>query len=153
MPPTDVDSLSLNVRMAPVRIGAPSPLPSISLSRDHINEALLKSPDNGATLDLAHKNISDVGEDGAEELATVGRGNDAEGEGTLVRCDVLDSALSRKCLLIIGSRIALAHNRLTTLPMAFALLSHLRYLVLKSNNFTVFPDVVRVALLLLSILY
>ena len=41
------------------------------------------------------------------------------------------------------SRIALSHNRLTTLPMTFALLSHLRYLALKSNNFTVFPDVVR----------
>lgn len=27
--------------------------------------------------------------------------------------------------------------------MAFALLSRLRYLVLKNNNFTVFPDVVR----------
>ena len=41
------------------------------------------------------------------------------------------------------SRIALAFNRLTTLPMALALLSRLRYLVLKYNNFVVFPDVVR----------
>ena len=34
--------------------------------------------------------------------------------------------------------------------MAFALLSRLRYLVLKNNNFTVFPDVVRIMLILVS---
>ena len=34
--------------------------------------------------------------------------------------------------------------------MAFALLSRLRYLVLKNNNFTVFPDVVRIVLILVS---
>lgn len=58
-----------------LRNGVSSPLPSISLSRDHINEALCKSPDNGATLDLAHKGITDVGESGAEELANVGQEN------------------------------------------------------------------------------
>lgn len=42
------------------------------------------------------------------------------------------------------NRIALAYNRLTTLPMAFAVIARLRYLVLKNNNFTVFPHVVRV---------
>lgn len=49
--------------------------------------------------------------------------------------------------LCLAYRIALAHNRLTTLPMAFSLLSRLRYLVLKNNSFTVFPDVVRWMLL------
>jgi hypothetical protein len=39
--------------------------------------------------------------------------------------------------------MALGSNRLTALPMEFALLSRLRYLNLKNNNFTVFPDVVR----------
>lgn len=39
-------------------------------------------------------------------------------------------------------RIALAYNRLTTLPMAFALLSRLRYLVLRNNNFSTFPNIV-----------
>lgn len=63
-----------------------SPLPSVSLSREHITEAFAKSPDHGATLDLAHKNITDVGEDGAEELATVGREDDDEGDSMLVRC-------------------------------------------------------------------
>lgn len=38
--------------------------------------------------------------------------------------------------------MTLANNRLATLPMAFAVLSRLRYLNLKSNSFTVFPEVV-----------
>lgn len=40
-------------------------------------------------------------------------------------------------------RLALASNRLATLPMAFSLLSHLRYLNLRSNSFSAFPEVVR----------
>ncbi|KAI0950446.1 hypothetical protein AcV7_008910 [Taiwanofungus camphoratus] len=106
-----------------LRNGTHSPLPSISLNRQHIAEALSKSPDNGVTLDLAHKGLTDVGETGAEELATAGE--ESGTESTVVR-------------------IALAYNRLTTLPMAFALLSRLRYLVLKNNNFSVFPDVLTV---------
>lgn len=43
---------------------------------------------------------------------------------------------------MLSNRIALGYNRLATLPMAFALLSKLRYLNLKSNSFSVFPDVV-----------
>ncbi|KAH8106781.1 RAM signaling pathway protein-domain-containing protein [Cristinia sonorae] len=123
MIPSDADAL--NGRSTPARNGSLSPLPSVSLSREHITEALSKSPDGGATLDLAHKSLTDVGEDGAEELATIGRDDDDGTEGALIR-------------------IALAHNRLTTLPMAFALLSRLRYLVLKANNFTIFPDVLTV---------
>lgn len=65
-------------------LGMPSPLPSVSLSRDHITEAFKKSPDNGATLDLTHKSLTDVGEDGAEELANVGQGEDT-GESAVVR--------------------------------------------------------------------
>jgi len=44
-------------------------------------------------------------------------------------------------------RVALGYNRLATLPMAFALLARLRYLNLRANSFTVFPDVVRGSLL------
>ncbi|KAH9857083.1 RAM signaling pathway protein-domain-containing protein [Lenzites betulinus] len=102
-----------------------SPLPSLSLTRDHITEALVKSPDGGATLDLAYKGLTDVGESGAEELANVGLDEEIDSDSSVVR-------------------IALAHNRLTTLPMAFSLLSRLRYLVLKNNSFTVFPDVLTV---------
>lgn len=72
-------------RITPSRpIGVPSPLPSVSLSREHITEAFKKSPDSGATLDLTHKNLTDVGEDGAEELANVGQGEDT-GESAVVR--------------------------------------------------------------------
>ena len=62
-----------------------SPLPSLSLTRDHITDALAKSPDGGATLDLAYKGLSDVGESGAEELATVGQDKHTGTESTVVR--------------------------------------------------------------------
>ncbi|EMD38354.1 hypothetical protein CERSUDRAFT_113515 [Gelatoporia subvermispora B] len=98
-------------------------LSATSLSRHHIIEALENSSDDGATLDLAHKGLTDVEESGAEELANLGA--EADSESRVIR-------------------VALAYNRLTMLPMAFALLSKLRYLVLKNNNFSVFPDVLTV---------
>lgn len=58
------------------RNGALSPLPSASLTAEHITEALQQSPDNGATFDLTHRNLTDVGDDGAEHLATVGNNGD-----------------------------------------------------------------------------
>ncbi|CAL1705031.1 unnamed protein product [Somion occarium] len=125
MTSTDAESVTGRILAATNGVLSPGPLPSVSLSRDHITEALAKSPDTGATLDLTRKNLTDVGEDGAEELATVVRETDEEPDSTV-------------------ARITLAHNRLTTLPMAFALLSRLRYLVLKNNNFTVFPDVLTI---------
>ena len=66
------------------RNGASSPLPSVVLSHEHIFEALSKSADNGSTLDFAHKGLTDVGEAGAEEIATMGQ--EAEGSWTVVRC-------------------------------------------------------------------
>ena len=62
-----------------------SPLPSLSLTRDHITDALAKSPDGGATLDLAYKGLTDVGESGAEELATVGQDEEADTDSPVVR--------------------------------------------------------------------
>lgn len=83
MPPADADALT--GRSPTARNGVLSPgLSSVSLSRDHITEALAKSPDHGATLDLTHKNLTDVGE-GAEELATVVRDTDDETDGTVAR--------------------------------------------------------------------
>ncbi|KAG2348422.1 hypothetical protein BDR05DRAFT_980623 [Suillus weaverae] len=107
------------------RYGASSPLLSASLTEEHIAEALRQSSDNGATLDLTHKNLTDVGEDGAKHLATMGRNGSLDNESSVFR-------------------IALGYNRLATLPTAFALLSRLRYLNLQNNSFTSFPDVLTV---------
>ncbi|KAG1849124.1 RAM signaling pathway protein-domain-containing protein [Suillus subalutaceus] len=107
------------------RHGALSPLLSASLTEEHIAEALRQSSDNGATLDLTHRNLTDVGEDGAKHLATMGRNGSLDDESSVFR-------------------IALGYNRLATLPTAFALLSRLRYLNLQNNSFTSFPDVLTV---------
>ncbi|OAX40349.1 hypothetical protein K503DRAFT_768663 [Rhizopogon vinicolor AM-OR11-026] len=107
------------------RSGALSPLPSASLTEEHIAEALQQSPDDGATLDLTHRSLTDVGEDGAEHLATAGRNGSLEDESSILR-------------------VALGYNRLATLPTAFALLSRLRYLNLQNNSFSIFPDVLTV---------
>ncbi|TDL24713.1 hypothetical protein BD410DRAFT_785409 [Rickenella mellea] len=105
--------------------GRSSPMPLVSLTRTLVDEALVNSSDDGATLDFSHKNIVDVGELGAEELAQVGRGQDLVDESSVLR-------------------IALVGNRLATLPTAFALLSRLRYLTLRSNSFSVFPEVLTI---------
>jgi hypothetical protein len=55
-----------------------SSLPAVSLSHEHILEALQRSPDNGATLDLAHKHLADVSETAAEELFTLGKNKPPE---------------------------------------------------------------------------
>ncbi|KAH7927088.1 hypothetical protein BV22DRAFT_1103919 [Leucogyrophana mollusca] len=123
---SDVDRVAGRTSPYPTsKSGALSPLPSASLTEEHISEALDQSPDNGATLDLTHRNLTDVGEDGAESLATIGRTNSLEDDSSILR-------------------IALGYNRLATLPTAFALLSRLRYLNLKNNSFSVFPDVLTV---------
>jgi len=67
------------------RSGALSPLLSASLTEEHIAEALQQSPDNGATLDLTHRNLTDIGEDGAEYLATVVRDSSLEDESSILR--------------------------------------------------------------------
>lgn len=95
--------------------------PPISLTRAHISAALARSPDNGGSIDLSRRELTDLNEEAAEDLGAIGV------EGT-----------SEQCLV---TRLALSHNRLATLPIGFAMLSRLRYLNLKHNSFTVFPDV------------
>lgn len=77
--------LSLRKASSTLRSASLSPLPSLSLTRDHITEAFAKSPDGGATLDLAYKGLTDVGESGAEELATVGQDDENVTESPVVR--------------------------------------------------------------------
>jgi len=125
--------------------GALSPLPSVSLTEEHVAEAVQQSPDNGTTLDFTHKSLTDVGEDSVERLATSGH-NEALCSITRHVSTSLDAF---ELLVNPASRIALGYNRLATLPTAFALLSSLRYLNLKNNNFSVFPDVVCTILLVM----
>ena len=66
---------AVRIPVYPSKSGKSSPLPSISLTHAHISEALLHSPDNGTTLDLAKKSLTDVGDSGAEELAVIGKDN------------------------------------------------------------------------------
>jgi hypothetical protein len=68
------------------RQGPSSPNSTTSLNHIHISEALLKSEDNGATLDFSHMRLTDVGEYGAEQLATIGREDLMEDESSVLRC-------------------------------------------------------------------
>lgn len=68
------------------RHGPSSPTSTSSLNHEHISEALFKSEDNGETLDFSHMRLTDVGEDGAEQLATIGREDSMEDESSVLRC-------------------------------------------------------------------
>ena len=68
------------------RHGPSSPTATSSLNYVHISEALLKSEDNGTTLDFCHMRLTDVGEYGAEQLATIGREDSMEDESLVLRC-------------------------------------------------------------------
>lgn len=111
-----------------------------NLNPTTIAQAVDRSTDNGRTLVLSKLNLSDVSAEAAEELATVGRAR-PDDDCTIERFVVYVRfpAPYNPC----PHRITLGNNRLTTLPTEFALLSRLRYLNLKHNNFSNFPDVVR----------
>jgi hypothetical protein len=66
---------ALRLLESPVAQTPASPAP-VSLGRAHLAEALQRSQDGGATLDLTHLGLSDVGEDGAHELASVAADRD-----------------------------------------------------------------------------
>ena len=82
MVPVDLERVV--VRPLPTTNIKDSP-PTTSLTHAHISEALAQSPDDGATLDLAHKNLTDVGDAAAEELATIGRQDLVQDESSVLR--------------------------------------------------------------------
>jgi hypothetical protein len=63
---------ALHLLESPVTPASPSP--AASLARAHVLEALHRSTDGGATLDLARLGLADVGEEGAQELASLAAG-------------------------------------------------------------------------------
>ncbi|KIY65385.1 hypothetical protein CYLTODRAFT_492360 [Cylindrobasidium torrendii FP15055 ss-10] len=95
--------------------------PPVPLTHAAIEAALGNSNDGGATMVLMKHELTDIGSAAAEELATIGS-RALEGEQQV-------------------ERLALGANHLSTLPNQFAMLSRLRYLTLKGNHFTTFPDV------------
>ncbi|ORX33417.1 RAM signaling pathway protein-domain-containing protein [Kockovaella imperatae] len=84
-----------------------------------IHEALAKSPDRGDTLDLSRRGIEGI-DDHAVEVFRRGVGKDQKGVW----------------------RLALSYNSLAdnSIVASFSRLSRLRYLNLKGNNFTEFPQ-------------
>ena len=118
----------------------------VPFSSEHIAEAQQKSTDNGATLDLSYKNIGQIDEEVAQELVALGQSNSKDDtSSTVSRCVPLNSTLYVVSVQT-SYRLALGFNRLTALPAAFALLTHVRYLNLKGNAFTSLPDPVRLVL-------
>jgi hypothetical protein len=63
-----------------------SPTSTTTLNDNHISEALLKSEDNGATLDFSHRGLTDLDEYSATQLAAVGREDPVEDESSVLRC-------------------------------------------------------------------
>ncbi|KAG9005245.1 RAM signaling network component [Tulasnella sp. JGI-2019a] len=91
------------------------------LNHARIAQARDASTDGGQTLDFSHFKVTQLTDEAVQELANIGRAEDDD-EGVV-------------------TRIALVFNSLTTLPAAFALISRLRYLNLRSNLLSVFPEV------------
>lgn len=80
--------------------------PATSLTHTEISQALLDSPDEGGTLDFSHKNIGNVGDRGAEELAAVG--TDDHNECVVLRyVAVLCARLGNPNRMVTESRLVI----------------------------------------------
>lgn len=115
----------------------------MSLSHEHITQALLTSDDDGETLNLANWGFTEVSEASAEELASVGKSG-SEDDGIVTRFVAFKQPWLHRPVAssLLQYRIALNSNLLTTLPRSFELIRKLRYLNLRANSFTAFPLVV-----------
>jgi hypothetical protein len=115
---------------------------SVPLDSTLIATAVRTSSDAGKTLDLSLKNIGEVSEKAALELSRIGR-DDLDDEGIVTRYAVSTHLLlCSLAQLRTWCRIALSNNYLRKLPPNFDSLYRLRYLNLRANAFTTFPDVV-----------
>ena len=85
MASSDIDRAMGRVSPQAYFSGRVSPPTSHVLTKAHILDAIARSNDDGVTLDLSNKNLIDVGEAGAEELAQVGRGDDLVDECSILR--------------------------------------------------------------------
>lgn len=88
-----------------------SPTSTTTLNDNHISEALLKSEDNGATLDFSHRGISDVDEYSATQLAAVGREDPMEEESSVLRCACPSLAYDSQTWTFQQSYIGLESSR------------------------------------------
>lgn len=100
-----------------------------------IMRALEKSPDEGDTLDLSRKGIDDIGDEEVEMFKS-GVGKDLKG--------VWRSVPSIWCGTWLMDRLALSYNALDdgAIVKSFSTLTRLRYLNLKGNLLTQFPEAV-----------
>ncbi|CCA77806.1 hypothetical protein PIIN_03441 [Serendipita indica DSM 11827] len=98
-----------------------SPSSGIPLSSNHVANAFL-GPEAPSSLDFSHLNLSEIPDDAVDQLVQRRASDDGQSDGSI-------------------HRIALSNNHLRTLPRSFHLLRRLRYLNLRSNALTHFPDV------------
>lgn len=62
-----------------------SPATGLVLSKTHMLDAIAHSTDDGSTLDFSNKNLVEVTQAGAEELAELGKGDDLLDECRILR--------------------------------------------------------------------
>lgn len=72
----------------------PTPVASKALTKMQIADAIARSKDDGCTLDFSNRDLSEVGELAAEQLALVRTGEDDDEDSCILRC-VSKSTYSR----------------------------------------------------------